>query len=252
MPPRSGVVGQTERIGARQKQLEYYRAIAESYDSMYHPQDELKALTNLVSAYVRMLDIKSVLDTGCGTGRGMRCLLDNHPGIFIVGNDVSQDLLDVAVRRNGIPRGSIVRASSDMLPFDDNHSDAVLELGMLHHVPRPETIVNEMVWVARRAVFISDCNRFGHSSWPLRIVKAMLYVAGFWSMANWINTRCKGYMESPGDGVAYSYSVFDSIPTLARRMNRIVTLPTGGDRVIGGISLFQASHLLVCGFEKRR
>jgi ubiquinone/menaquinone biosynthesis C-methylase UbiE len=218
---------------------------------MYHPQDEHYVALQLLSAYIRMLDIKSVLDTGCGTGRGMRYLLDNHPGILVVGNDVSQDLMDVAVRRNGIPRGCIIRASSDSLPFDDNHFDAVLELGILHHVPHPETIVNEMVRVARRAVFVSDCNRFGHSLWPLRIVKAVLYRTGLWSMANWINTRGKGYAETPGDGVAYSYSVFDSIPTLARRMNRIVALPTGGDRVIGGMNLFQASHLLVCGFEKR-
>jgi ubiquinone/menaquinone biosynthesis C-methylase UbiE len=251
MPLTSGVVGQTERIDARHKQLRYYRAIAESYDSMYHSQDEHYVALQLISAYIRMLNIKSVLDTGCGTGRGMRYLLDNHPGIFVAGNDVSEDLIDVAVRRNGIPRENIICASSDMLPFDDNHFDAVLELGVLHHVPHPETIVTEMVRVAKRAVFISDCNRFGHSRWPLRVVKAILYRAGLWGVANWLNNRGKVYSESAGDGIAYSYSVFDSIPTLTQRMSQIVTLPTKGDSIIGGISFFQASHLLVCGFEKR-
>ena len=70
-------------------------------------------------------------------------------------------------------------------------------------------------------------------------------------MANWINNGGKGYSESAGDGIAYSYSVFDSISTLAQRMGRIVTLPTKGDRIIGGMTFFQASHLLLCGFEKQ-
>lgn len=247
----SGVSRSTRSNQAIGKQLDYYTAIANSYDEAADQAYERDVSLHFISAFIHMLGIESILDTGCGTGHGIRYLLDNHPGLSVVANDFSQDLLDVAVNVNGIPRDRVVRASSDSLPFGDEEFDAVLEIGLLHHVARPNDFVAEMARVAKKAVFISDFNRFGGAKKALRPIRAILYWMRLWGLANWVNTRGKGYSESPGDGIAYSYSVFDSIPTLARRVDQIITLPTRGDRIIGGIAFFQASHLLVCGLKKR-
>jgi len=89
---------------------------------------------------------------------------------------------------------------------------------------------------------------------PCTLISDLLSTAIRPRVQEWIagrlNTRGKGYGEDSGDGISYSYSVFDSLPLLARRMDRVVALPTRGDRVIGGFAFFQASHFLLCGFGK--
>jgi hypothetical protein len=53
---------------------------------------------------------------------------------------------------------------------------------------------------------------------------------GLWGVADLIKTRGKGYTTSEGDGLAYSYSVFDSIPTVKKKFHNIYlmnTMPSG-------------------------
>ena len=56
--------------------------------------------------------------------------------------------------------------------------DAVCAFGVMHHVKRPAIVVGEMMRVARRAIFISDSNRFGQGSMPARRVKLLLWRFG--------------------------------------------------------------------------
>jgi hypothetical protein len=68
-----------------------------------------------------------------------------------------------------------------------------------------------MLRVARSAVFISDTNRFGSGPLSFRLVKLAAHRLGVWPVVFWLNTRGRGYYESEGDGIAFSYSVFDSV-----------------------------------------
>jgi hypothetical protein len=85
----------------------------------------------------------------------------------------------------------------------------------MHHLPRPSTAVSEMTRVARSAIFISDNNRFGHGSALARGAKLLIHSARLWPLYEVLRTRGRGYVESPGDGVFYSYSLYDSIGTLS-------------------------------------
>jgi hypothetical protein len=84
-----------------------------------------------------------------------------------------------------------------------------------------------MTRVARRAIFISDNNRFGHGPPLARRAKVALHAAGLWPSLTHVRTRGRGYLLSEGDGVSYSYSVYDSLPTLSAWGDRAFVIPTG-------------------------
>jgi hypothetical protein len=64
--------------------------------------------------------------------------------------------------------------------------------------------------VAKKAIFLSDSNRFGRGSHTARLLKIALYKTGLWQAARFVQTKGKMYTISEGDGLQYSYSVFDS------------------------------------------
>jgi hypothetical protein len=107
-----------------------------------------------------------------------------------------------------------------------------------------------MLRVARRAVFISDANRFGQGSWLGRIAKLALYRLRLWPLANYIKTRGRGYVITPGDGLAYSYSVFDSCDLLAQWASRLILVPTHPPTARSWAHpLLTAGQVLVCAIR---
>jgi SAM-dependent methyltransferase len=122
---------------------------------------------------------------------------------------------------------SLLQGSGDALPFADNSFDAVSEFSTLHHVADPNAVVKEMLRVARKTVVLVDSNRFGQGSLPARLFKLFLYKINLWNAFNFIRTRGKRYQISDGDGLFYSYSVYDSYDLLMTWADRVLALPTG-------------------------
>ena len=58
----------------------------------------------------------------------------------------------------------------------------------LHHVGEPARMVGEMIRVAKRAIFLSDSNRFGQGSHAARLLKTALYKCNLWREARFIQT----------------------------------------------------------------
>ena len=96
------------------------------------------------------------------------------------------------------------------------------ELGVLHHVKRSRLVVAEMMRVARKAVAMSDENRFAYGSPFGRWTKVFLWKLGLFDAFYHVVTGGKGYRFTEGDGVAYSHSVFDSINELSAWGDRMV------------------------------
>src|SRR5439155_18441659 len=94
----------------------------------------------------------------------MRYILDRLPEIVVHGNDPSEELLNAAAVRHGISREVLDCASTLELPYSDGSFDAVVETGVLHHVPDPARAIAEMLRVSRKAVFLSDSNIYGQGS----------------------------------------------------------------------------------------
>ncbi len=104
----------------------------------------------------------------------------------------------------------------------------VCELAVLHHLPQPSKAVEEMCRVASKAVFLVDSNNFGAGDRRKRLLKQGINALGLWKWADLVNTRGKGFRESEGDGISYSYSVFNDVPLLEQRCRSVHALNLSG------------------------
>jgi ubiquinone/menaquinone biosynthesis C-methylase UbiE len=179
------------------------------------PDDEHGTALSLIASSLSRLGARSVLDVGSGTGRGVAYLQKAAPELEIKGIEPVQALIEHAVEANGISRDALVAGTGEELPFPDDSFDAVISLGVLHHVPQPGRVVAEMIRVARTAIFISDANRFGRGHLAVRLVKLGLAKAHLWKLAFRVRRLGRNYVLSEGDGIAYSYSVYDSVSQIA-------------------------------------
>lgn len=231
-------------------QRDYYHQTAEDYDAM-HPRDEHLAALQHAARFLRAIGAKSVLDTGCGTGLGIRTLQTALPDIRMYGNDPSQPLLDIAASRFGIDPARLDCASSERLPYGDGEFDAVLETGMLHHVAAPDQVIAEMLRVARLGVFISDDNFYGSGRLLARVSKVVLARIGLLAYVHRLRRGGHEWLYSEGDGVAWSYSVFDSTPQLAAAGAQVLVLPTSPPKswAAQAAPLLFASHCLVVALK---
>jgi len=103
-----------------------------------------------------------------------------------------------------------------------------------------------MLRVSRIAVFLSDSNNFGQGSFPSRAVKQTIRALGLWRFADRIKTRGKGYTISEGDGLAYSYSVFNNFEQIQEQCKVVHLLNTRD----GQINPYRtASHVALLGVK---
>jgi SAM-dependent methyltransferase len=132
--------------------------------------------------------------------------------------------------RKGLSADELVDGDAQNLSYADGEFDLVCEFAALHHIPDPQRAVSEMLRVAKKAIFISDANNFGQGSPLARLVKQIIDSVGLWPLANYIKTRGKGYIVTEGDGVSYSYSVFNQyaqIKSACRSVHFINTTDAG-------------------------
>jgi ubiquinone/menaquinone biosynthesis C-methylase UbiE len=207
-------------------QRRYYTETAERYDHMHAFEGAGDpSVLKYVTALFQSAGVQSVLEVGCATGRGLRSLQDALPDAFVCGLEPVGALLREATRAGDHMQISWIQGVGESLPFADRSFDAVCEFSTLHHVPDPAPVVREMLRVARKVVLIADSNRFGQGSMTTRLIKFALYKTGLWR-AYWLfRTRGKGYIMDEGDGLAYSYSVYDSYDLVALWADRIILVP---------------------------
>jgi SAM-dependent methyltransferase len=232
------------------EQQAYYAATAEQYEADHvHDGDEHYLALRHIAFYLEWINARSVLDTGCGTGRALRFLREALPNASVRGNDPSEELLAIAVRDHGVPADSLDCCPSERLPYQDSTFDAVVATGVLHHVPDPEKVVSEMLRVAKLAIFISDGNIYGQGGRNARRMKRLLARVHLLRSVNWVRRRGHHWFYSLGDGIAYSYSVYDSVPQLRKSCPSILVIPTHPSGMNGDNPLSGSSHCLVSAFK---
>jgi SAM-dependent methyltransferase len=230
-------------------QSHYYAETANQYDAMHVDQEHELSLC-LLASYIEFYNIQSILDVGAGTGRAVLWLKQRFPKLTIVGIEPVE-----ALRVQGYQKGLLPQELQDgnvyQLPFTDNSFDLVCEFAVLHHVRYPEQAIQEMSRVAIKGICISDCNFMGQGSLPVRIFKCLIFVLGLWQAADWLKTKGKGYTFSEGDGLAYSYSVFQDLSLLHQfwRTLRLMTTNGMSDYPFG--QMLSAQHLLLLALDKR-
>ena len=229
-----------------QRQQDYYAETAPVYESMHvQPGDAHFVALEYVTVLLGVVRAQSVLDVGSGTGHAVRFLERRCPELRVQGAEPVGEL-----RKHARALGTVLHdASGDHLPFDDGSFDIVMSFGVLHHVPDPALIVAEMMRVARFGIMISDANRFGQGSAAVGTLKLAIHGTGLWPLFERLRTRGRGYMESDGDGIFYSYSIFDSMPQLQAWADRVFVIPTMPQKKLL-LAQITASHGLLVAFRE--
>jgi len=235
-------------------QRKYYTETASRY-ALMHSQEAvgddncLRLLLPLLSS----LDVRSLLDVGSATGRGLPRLAEGLSRTLICGIEPVEALVRQGIS-SGVTQGlPLLMASGDALPFADSSFDAVCEFGILHHVPEPARVIQEMLRVARNVIVISDANRFGQGSFPLRIIKLLLYKLKLWKAFDFVRTRGKGYQVSEGDGVFYSYSAFDNLHQIQQWAESVYLFPLDKAGIPGWFHpLLTSGSVLLIAIRKQR
>jgi ubiquinone/menaquinone biosynthesis C-methylase UbiE len=233
-----------------QYQRNHYNRIGHTYDARFiNSHDEHYVALDFLTTFIEPLGIKTMLDVGCGTGRGVKYFWNKN--ISVKGIEPVLGLLKQATHNN---KASLICGDGQFLPFRDNEFDASFELGVLHHVKNPDNIVKEMIRVSKKAVFISDSNRFGQGTMISRLIKLILYKMRLWNVVNILKTGGKGYtFNEDGDGLAYSYSIFDSYDLIAKWADRIILIPTKQEKLISWFHpLMTSSHVLLCALKDNK
>jgi ubiquinone/menaquinone biosynthesis C-methylase UbiE len=211
------------------------------------------SITKFVHAFLPMLGACSVLDVGAATGRGTCDFKRAFPDLFVCGVEPVAALIEQRAKDGNASHVSMIRATGEALPFADNSFDVVCEFATLHHAANPNAIVKEMLRVARKAVFICDSNRFGQGSMPARLIKLFLCKTRLWGAYTFLRTGGRGYAITEGDGLAYSYSVYDSYELVAQWADRVILIPTGAkDKAASWLHpLLTSGGILVCALKEQ-
>lgn len=231
----------------RQIQEAYYSGTAARYDHLHSGEqlDEHDFALGFLSSCLQTFDAASVLDVGSGTGRAVKFISETHPDIRVNGIEPVRALREQAYMK-GIPQDCIVEGYGEKIPFPDQSFDFVCEFGILHHVPRPDLVVDEMLRVSRKGIFISDSNNFGQGGIIGRSAKQALDFLGLWRLFDYFRTRGKMYQISEGDGLYYSYSVFNNYRQIKKSCKSVHILNT----MNAGINPYRTSgHIALLGLK---
>lgn len=227
-------------------QKKYYEHTAKEYDKMHLGDTgdvEHVIALRFLSSYLEFFNIKSILDIGAGTGRTIEFIQQYHPNVKIVGIEPVHELREQGYSK-GISREILIDGDGNSLSFEDDEFDLVCEFAVLHHVANPEKVVNEMLRVGKKGIFISDSNNFGQGNFVSRSIKQTLNAFGLWRFFNFIRTKGRRYQISEEDGLYYSYSVFNNLSQIKRKCSKIFLL----DPKSNSVNLYRsASHVALLG-----
>lgn len=224
---------------------EYYGQTASDYNEMHlAPNDAHFIALEASWPLLKLLDIHSILDVGCGTGRALLWYQNRLHDVKLSGIDSSPDLLQKAIQ--AVPNAELLEGNGEQLPFPDAHFDLVVATGIMHHVDCPEQCIREMFRTARKAVLISDHNNFAFGSPFLRRIRLALFAFSLLKAFTFIKQGFKNKGYSEGDGWWYSYSLLNNFTLISQLSKQVLILPTSrtNSDVLTNFLLCQ-SHLAI-------
>lgn len=131
---------------------------ARSFDAELHTKAYVQTHSD-ASQLARLLSFLSpahgqvILDLGTGNGYVAMAIAGSQPGCRVIGVDVAvqaiaRDLEEA--RAQGLSNAEFESYDGTALPFADGHFDAAVCRYALHHLPRPETTLEELGRTVRR------------------------------------------------------------------------------------------------------
>jgi SAM-dependent methyltransferase len=204
---------------------DYYRGRAASYVASEQMETQHEMAIATMCGLAKVQGWTRFLDVGAGSGRGMCLVRKLLPDVSVTGIEPMEDLRSVA-RGRGIAEADIRDGNALDLKFDDSSIDCVYATGILHHISQPRAAIVEMFRVADKALVLSDLNNFGCGSTCQRLLSHSMRRLGLWKMFQFLKNGFKHEKFSKGDGIHYSYSLFDDIPILHALGGEVFLLTT--------------------------
>ena len=227
-------------------QQAYYAKTAAIYNEMHagEEQDQTLALA-LLASYINLTECQSILDIGSGTGKKLLWLKNNFPHLRVLGIETCKELREIAYQSD-LDFSEIRDGDGLALDLKNEEFDIVCEFNTLHHIRYPEIVVSEMLRVAKKAIFIFDINNFAVGGKVSKLMKQSLNAIGLWKFVDFLKTGGKGYRFSEGDGVSYSYSVFNNYDLIKKNCKFVHLLNTSNS----GVNLYRsASQIALIGVK---
>lgn len=202
---------------------EYYDKTAAQYDALRTNEPEHTFALEIGWPLIGD-EVHSVLDVGCGTGRGLSWLAQEYPTLELHGIEPSVSMIAIAAKR--LASADIRQGIGERLPFQDESIDVVTATGIMHHADKPALVISEMFRVARRAVLISDHNNYAFGGVMTQRIRIGLKVCGLLKAVNYLRQGFNHRGYSKEDGWWYPYSLFDNYTDIAKRSSRLYIFPT--------------------------
>ncbi len=206
---------------------EHYNSTIDEYDILHGDAQDPEHITclDLFWRFVRpVTTVDSVLDVGCGTGRGLKWIAARAPSATLAGIDPSAEMCERARQR--VPQAQIETGDGARLAFADGSFDVVLATGIMHHIGNTKPVLREMFRVARHAVIVSDHNDFAMGSERSRHLRLALQSLGLLKPLYYVTQGFKHQRFSKEDGWFYPYSILDDYDVFSENSSQVVMLPT--------------------------
>lgn len=124
----------------------------------YHSKNPLKNIcidlfTKKIVKIISALQIKNILDAGCGEGFIMREVLKNSSVVQIDGLDMSKNSIDFAQKI--LPNCKFIQGDITKIPLSGNSYDLIIALEVLEHLKNPEFALRELKRTTKNYCLIS-------------------------------------------------------------------------------------------------
>jgi len=207
---------------------DYYKNTARHYDSLQiSNRDEHHIALLILAGYLLDSSINSILDVGTGTGRALIFLQKNFQRLSCKGIDLVPELREIALSK-GLSPDQIDIGSAENLPYADEQFEVVIALGVLHHVEDPSRVIQEMLRVSSKYIYISDHNIYGWGRSLTKFAKRIIRRLFGQITLKYLMTCGKGYHNTDYDGIFYPFSICDYIPLIKSSCNIELMVSTKG------------------------
>ncbi len=141
--------GKINSIKKKLDMISKYNQTAKNYDKRYKSIQNLKY--KMIFNKLKKFKKEAILDLGCGTCLIFN-LLKNHTN-FLVGIDISKEMLKIALKKNENNILHLICADTDFLPFRENIFSTVFSITLLQNLPDPVMSINEVKRICKRGGF---------------------------------------------------------------------------------------------------
>lgn len=87
---------------------------------------------------------KVILEIGCGNGVGTKLIKKHFAPKKIHAIDLDAKMITLAKQKNQNSSNTFQVADATLLPFKDNSFDAIVDFGVIHHIPNWKDALKEM------------------------------------------------------------------------------------------------------------